>query len=350
MSLEQSCKVFARSRGYFIVAIKIRDIVITALTTLAATTAAHADMGLAPAKPGDTYISGEGGYLLQDGPDINVFGISQAPGSVTDATLSTDDGWFAGIMIGYENGRRMISFLPFTRFEGFVFGGETDDSRSDTVPPLADVTLKSVDGSVNVTGGTSVQATTESRTVEFGYRSEFDQFYSPAFSVTWGLTSFFRNTQDETDVVCSNVCGLRRSADIDTWLYGTMLVAEPEYKIQPGISIVTRFGAGFYSYDIEGEFRSSSNSATSPDPFKAAVDDEDDGFGFRGALGAGLKFVLGPNALLETYAEADYFSDVGVARFSNSNPADGSPSRVDTDDLWELRTGARVTIGLGGAN
>ena len=183
-----------------------------------------ADMGLAPAKPGEVYISGEGGYLLQDGLDINVYGISPAAGTVFDQTLSADDGWFAGVMVGYENGRSFISFLPFTRFEGYVYGGETDNSGSDGAPPLADVTLKSVDGSVNVVGGTTVQATTDRRTIEFGYRSEFDQILSPAYSITWGLTSFFRNTQEDTDVLCLAASGLRRSADVDTWMYGTMLV------------------------------------------------------------------------------------------------------------------------------
>ena len=80
--------------------------------------------------------------------------------------------------------------------------------------------------------------------------------------------------------------------------------------------------------------------------FNARVNNDDDGWGFRGALGASLKFILAPGAFLETFAEADYFSDVGVAKFSNADPNDGSPSRVDLEDMWELRTGARLTIGL----
>ena len=332
------------------VATSLRSLLLAGAALFAASSAANADMGLAPAGPGNVYLSGEGGYLLQDGLDVNAYGVSFLPGSVADATVSADDGWYAGVMIGWEKGSRLISFLPFTRVEGYVYGGDTNGSRADSAPPLANVTIKSVDGLVNVTGGTSVQATTDRRTVEFGYRSEFDQIYSPSFAITWGLNSFFRNTNEDTDVICSNVCGVRRSANVDSWMYGTMLVAEPEFKIQPGISLVTRFGAGLYTYDADGEFRSSSSSTASPDPFAAAVDDSDKGVGFRGALGAGLKFVLGTNALLETYAEADYFSDVGVAQFSNSNPTDAASSQVNTEDLWELRTGARVTIGLGGGN
>ncbi len=318
-----------------------------ATAAIFASTAAIADMGLSPAKPGDVYVSIDGGYLLQDGLDVNGYGISTTPGSVTEAYLSAQDGWFAGIMIGWEKGSPLVSFLPFTRIEGYVFGGETSGDRSDSAPPLADITIKSVDGSVNVIGGSSALANTERRTVEFGYRSEFDQILDPSRTLTWSLVSFFRNSEEDTDVLCSNACGIHRSANVDTWMFGNMLVVEPEFKITSGIAVIGRAGLGFYSYDSTGTFRSFSSSGLSPDPFKAAVEDDDDGFGFRGSLGAGLKFTLSSNTRLETFAEADYFSDAGVAQFSNSNPTDGTPSSVANEDLWELRAGARLTISFG---
>lgn len=311
---------------------------------------AHADMGLAPAGPGDVYVSGEGGYLHQSGGDINVYGVSKTPGTVSDATISPEDGWFAGVMGGYENGSPFVSFLPFTRVELYVFGGETDDSRRDSAPPLADVTLKSVDGGVNVTGGSQVHASAERRFVEFGYRSEFDQVVDSQRTITWSIWSFIRNAEESADALCSNVCGVQRSSDVDTWMFGNMLMMEPEYRITPGVALVGRLGVGLYSYDAEGKFRSSATGAPPPDPFKASVKDDDDGWGFRGALGGGVKFIFGPKTFLETYAEADYFSDVGTARFSNSNPTDGTASRVETDDMWELRAGGRLTIGFDSNN
>ncbi|MEQ1578413.1 MAG: hypothetical protein ABL894_12250 [Hyphomicrobium sp.] len=310
---------------------------------------AAADMGLAPARPGDIYVSGEGGYLHQDGGDVNVYGTSPAPGTVFDTNLSPANGWFAGGMIGWEKGSRLISFLPFTRVEGYAYGGQLDDSGSDTAPPLFDITLKSVDGDVNAIGGTQAHASVDRQFIEFGYRSEFDQTIDSSRTITWGLVSFIRNSDESSEVLCSSSCGLHRSSDVETWMFGNMLMMEPEYRFTSGVALVGRLGAGFYTYDADGKFRSYASGAT-PDPFRAYVSDDESGIGFRGALGAGLKFIFGPSSLLETYAEADYFSGVGTAHFSNSRPADGTPSRIELDSLWELRAGARLTIGLGSGN
>ncbi len=310
---------------------------------------AAADMGLAPASTGDVYISGEGGYLSQNGGDVNVYGISPAPGTVLDANLSPDNGWFAGGQIGWEKGSRLISFLPFTRVEIYGFGGQADESRSSSAPPLSDITLKSVDGNVNVIGGSRASASVDRQFFEFGYRSEFDQTIDASRTITWGLVSFIRNSDDSSDVLCSNACGLHRSSDVETWMFGNMLMMEPEYRFTQGVSLVGRLGVGFYTYEADAKFRSYASGVT-PDPFRAYVRDDDDGVGFRGALGAGLKFILAPASFLETFAEADYFSDVATAHFSNSRPTDNTPSRIGTDDLWELRAGARLTIGLGSGN
>ena len=63
-----------------------------------------------------------------------------------------------------------------------------------------------------------------------------------------------------------------------------------------------------------------------------------------------MHFKIGSASLLETFAEADYFSDIGTARFSNSNSTDGTPSHVVSDDLWELRVGGRLTVGFSPGN
>jgi hypothetical protein len=89
-----------------------------------------------------------------------------------------------------------------------------------------------------------------------------------------------------------------------------------------------------------------------PDPPSAHINDSDDGVGFRGQLGAGLKFKLGTGARLETFAEADYFSDVGTIHLPSNTLKSSSPANSDADDLWELRAGARLTFAIsgGGAN
>ena len=59
-----------------------------------------------------------------------------------------------------------------------------------------------------------------------------------------------------------------------------------------------------------------------------------------------MKIILSPQAFLETFAEADYFSDVGVARLSNAVPRTTRPPGLRLKILWELRTGLRLTMRL----
>ena len=68
--------------------------------------------------------------------------------------------------------------------------------------------------------------------------------------------------------------------------------------------------------------------------------------------GAGLKFRLGNGSRLETFAEADYFSDVGTIHLPSNTLNASKPANSDSDDLWELRAGARLTFAIsgGGAN
>ncbi len=127
-------------------------------------------------------------------------------------------------------------------------------------------------------------------------------------------------------------------------MYGILIAAEPEVWLTNDVAFVGRVGVGIYGYDADGDFNSSDNLNGF---FASQLSDGVSGVGFRGQLGAGLKFRLSNTANLETFAEADYFSDVGTALMANNQPGDATPSRTGTTDLWELRAGARVTIGLG---
>ena len=53
-------------------------------------------------------------------------------------------------------------------------------------------------------------------------------------------------------------------------------------------------------------------------------------------------------SILDVFAEADYFSDIGTAAMSDNQPTNADSSRVETEDLWEVRLGARLTLGLAG--
>ena len=146
----------------------------------------------------------------------------------------------------------------------------------------------------------------------------------------------------------------RRTGNVDDWLYGVVFAAEPEKWVTQNVALVGRLGAGFYGFNSDGTFdsRGTANFGPGPDPLKAHINDSDDGIGFRGQLGAGLKFKLGTGARLETFAEADYFSDVGTIHLPSNTLSASKPANSDAEDLWELRAGARLTFAIsgGGAN
>lgn len=308
---------------------------------------ALADMGKSPAGPKGTVVSFEGGYLYQDAPSVTGYGVSAtAGGPIKDITVSPDDGFFLGGLVGYDNGTPFVG--GFHRFEVYLLFGSADESTSDSVPPLADIVLKSVDGEVLVTtGGLHGKTTVDRDTWEWGFRLEDDDPVNATTTVTWVLAPFVRGVSEDTETTVTGCCTIARSADVDSWLYGVYVAGEPETWLTPTIALVGRLGVGIYGYDADGDFKS--KSTVIPDPFAAKVSDSSSGVGFRGLLGIGLKFKLSSNANLETYGEADYFSDVGTANIVNNQPTNSYVSFVETDDLWELRAGARVTVGFGGA-
>lgn len=308
-----------------------------AIVSLAAAPA-HADMGLAP--QGNTYGSIEGGFLHQDSDGIIGHGINTAPGVIVDTTVSPDSGWFAGAMIGFKT---QPTIGGFTRIEFYGLYGRTDDDASITAPPAVGAALKNVDGTQLVELGTGGFTNSERRSFEGGMRFERDQTLDSARTVTWSLAPFIRWTSENTDTHVTGCCDLRRQGDVDTLMYGVSFSAEPEFKLQPGVSLVGRVGVGIYGYDADGTFTSSD---TLNGFFAARLSDDERGIGFRGLLGVGLKFQLGSNSNIETFAEADYFSHVGTARMPNNQPGDTTAASTGTTDLWELRGGARLTIGL----
>lgn len=311
----------------------------------AGTAAAFADMGKAPVSDG-TYGSIEGGYLYQDGGDIIGHGINPVAGTTIDILVSPDSGWFAGGMIGFANRDALIAGLPFRRIELYGLYGRTSDDASDSAPPLAGLSLKNVDATFLVENGSAGLTSSERRTFEAGLRFEGDDQTSATSSMTWVLSPFIRWTGEETDTFVTQCCDLRRSGDVDTMMYGIVVAAEPEVWLTNDVAFVGRVGVGIYVYDADGDFNSSDNLNGF---FAAHLSDGDSGVGFRGLLGAGLKFKLSETANLEAFAEADYFSDVGTAIMAN-NQNDLTTSHTGTTDMWELRAGARLTIGFNSAN
>ena len=313
---------------------------------VALTANALADMGRAPATVQGTYVSVEGGYLLQDADGVIGHGTSSLPGTVTDVIVSPDSGWFAGAMAGFANSGPLIAGLPFHRIELYGLGGSMDDDTSHAAPPLLDILLKNDDATKLINGGLTGRTSSTRAFAEGGIRFEADDIVNAATSITWTVAPFIRWSGEDTQSIVTGCCDLVRASSVDTWMYGIVVAAEPELWLTSQVALVGRLGAGIYGFSSDGDYRSSS-TLPGPDPFAAHLSDSDSGVGFRGQLGAGFKFKLTSVAFLETFAEADYFSDVGMAHTANNQPGDTTVSHSDTTDLWELRTGARLTIGFG---
>ena len=311
---------------------------------------AVADMGRPPTENG-TYVSGEGGYTLFSDNDVSGYGISTSELNFRNIFVSPEDGWFAGGMLGFASPAPMIDGLWFTRIEAYAFFAKAEDSASSHASSSGSVSLTSVDGLTLVFAPDDVgRASVERENTELGLRFERDQVLGPTSSITWVLAPFALWSNEEARGECS--CA-RRSADVDTWLGGVTFAGEPEKWLTPGIAVVGRLGLGIYGFNADGKFRSSAIVDFVPglDAFNAHVSDSESGVGFRGQLGAGLKFKVWSAGLLETFAEADYLSDVGTARFpGNTINSALQPASVDTDELWELRAGARLTFALSGAH
>jgi len=308
--------------------------------------AAFGDMGKAPVVQG-TYVSAEGGYLLLSDNDIAGFGISASGLNFKNIFVSPGDGAFVGGMIGYASTEPLIPGLWFKRIEGYALFGNADDSASSQASRSGSISLTSVDASALISAAHDRGRASASRDfAEGGLRFERDKIYDPTWSITWVVSPFVRDSDEDAFGACN--CA-KRTGDVDTWMYGVVFDAEPEKWISPSVALVGRLGAGLYGFNADGSFNSRGLVfGSGPDPLSAHVSDSDSGVGFRGQLGAGLKFRVWRTGMLETFAEADYFSDIGTVYLPGNTVSASAPARVNNDDLWELRTGARLTFALGG--
>jgi hypothetical protein len=303
-------------------------------------------MGSGPAAPG-VYVTVGGGYLLQSGDGIIGYGVEQPGGGIADVTVDPGDGYFIEGAIGYAGTSPLFAGLPFTRWEVYALYGSSDDSTSDTAPPQAGIALKNDAGTVLVTGGASGFTTSERETFETGLSFEADTAQEGARTLTFVVSPFVRWMGEDTTTIVTECCTLRRDAEVDTWMYGVVAALEPEVALSTQVTLVGRIGAGLYGYQSDGTFVSSADIPPAQSTFGAQVSDSDSGIGFRGVMGAALKITIAPGMLLETFAQADYFSDTGLSQIANNQPGDTTASRTGSSDLWEFRSGARVTVPLG---
>jgi hypothetical protein len=307
-----------------------------------------AEMGRAPVSSG-VYVTAEGGFLYLDGTDVIGHAISPAgvvTGPETDTTVNAQNGWTAGGSIGFASTGALIGGLPFRRAEAYYSYTTADDERTDTVAAPSRTSLKSVDATALGVVGFTATSEIERRSSEGGIRFASDQATGAGSSLSWIVMPFVRNSDETTaSIAIGTVDTAVRSADVETWSYGVAVLVEPEVWLNSTVALTGRLGAGIYGYEADGNF-SSGSTAPAPDPFAASLSDTESGVGFRGLIGAGVKLKIAQAMTLTGYAEADYLSRVGSAALPDNQFASKSPARVDTTDTWDLRAGARLSIGL----
>ena len=300
---------------------------------------AFAEMGQAPVSKG-IYVSVEGGYLRQDAESVLGHGISADGVDVADTSVEAENGYFAGISIGAALAPRSL-LGTFDRIEAsFSFGKITED-ESDTRLAPGFTSLTSVDGLTTFTFRDFGDSEYERKTYDGALALKRDI----GTGVTLSLEPFVRVTDEDikSTVSTSNpVDTAWRQSDISSRYYGALLALEPEVAITPSTSLVARVGAGVYGYDFDADFESGG------DPFFAAKGSDDkNGVGFRGTLGVGVKVKAWEGASVTAFGSADYWSDTQVAVLPTNDPNIlGDAARIDTDDLWDLRAGVRLTVGL----
>lgn len=301
---------------------------------------AAAEMGRAPASAG-TYATLEGGYLGTYDIDLLGHGIAPAPGIVgPDRFVDGEHGWFIGVGLGL----RAPTLPYFDRVEFDVRYSRAEDDTSDGSAGTQLTTLANTDATVLTVTGTRAVTDLDRDTIDTELALKKDIFTGATTSLTVGLVPFVRWTEETIE--SRNIgAGLSafRSGDVDRWAYGVMLIAEPEFALSSATSLALHGGVGVYGYDADGSF-----IATSPNVavFNSNVSDDDSGAGFRASLGAALKFQAGAGSIFSAFVKGDYWSDVPVADMTNQNPAVFDPSRLDSDEAWELRAGVRMTVSL----
>lgn len=299
--------------------------------------AAMAEMGRAPVAVG-TYVSFEGGYMLLDAERVRGYGYSTAA-PVThlgDVQLDARSGWFGGAALGFA-ARPGAMLGYFDRAEVSFGYGRSEKSRSAVGDSLA---LANV-----AANALSLATGTANATLE---REVFDAALAlkrTDGAITWSIEPFLRFSSDETQQSLLGAAGLAtRSGQAESIFYGLMAAAEPEIALSQSISLAGRLGAGIYGYSATGKF--SSQSAATP-AFNASLSEDASGVGFRGAFGGAVKVKLSKSVLLSTYATGDYWSRTPSMSMTDQNVLNTDPSHLRKDDLWDLRTGVRLTIGLG---
>ncbi|MCP5084736.1 MAG: hypothetical protein GY948_23870 [Alphaproteobacteria bacterium] len=299
-------------------------------------TQAQAEMGKAPQGATDFYVSAFGGYVYQDGPEVNAYATAM---STIFHAFAVQDGGLVGVDLGFILGPDVSPFgLENARIESSFSTNIFDDDKENR----NGARLMSVDGIFPRFGPGQPAGATQKREVYDGtiaLKGEVGQ--SEVVDLTGALEFFVRRSEDKSRHFILGG-GTWRSASVDTWYFGTMVAIQPEFQFGNGLSFATDFAAGVYVLDADGKFADNFGFGAVP-----SVSDSRTNVGFRGRLGGALKAAVASGVTASVFGVVDYWSDTAFADMGTGALV-FDPSKVGLDGLSEAKVGARVTIALGG--
>lgn len=296
------------------------------------------------------YLSIWGGYLHIDAPEVEGYSL----GNPFDSTfqVSPENAGFFGI--AYGTPLNPNTFI-FNHFEFYVEGQitETDSSRFDStmgtniiIPVVVGVSSFSV-------ANAFVVSELDRERYEFGSKLALGNQILQLGGANLSLISFVGFGNENLDTLHQEIGGDndfdRTTADLDWYFSGAMLGTDFKVPISTNVDFIIKGAAGIYYFDADADFRSTISimGAVTQGNNK----DKKDGFGFRGQLFAEVRSKLGAGMSLSLFGGVDYLSDVPYSSLPDTDPSLASPSRVtsiDTDDVVDLKVGAKITISLNG--
>lgn len=314
-------------------------VLLVSLTTLPS---AKADQG--------TYISLWGGYLDKDAPDVEGYSI----GNPFNATfgVSPDEGGFFGAAFGapLSPGTFIFNHIEIY-FEGQIT--ETDSSRFDSNmgTNIAIPTVGGFGRSSFSAMNAFVVSEIERDRYEFGSKLAIGDQFPALGGANLSIIAFTGFGNENLDTLHQEIGGMLdfdiTTVDLD-WLFsGLMLGTNVNLPLSTNVALIISGAAGVYYFDADADFVTTASIAF---PTGQSSDDEN-GFGFRGQLFGEVRSKLGGGMSLSVFGGVDYWSDAPSTRLTNPDLTLFAPpltNRIETDDIVDLKAGAKITISLDG--
>lgn len=315
------------------------------------TTIAVLGMLLSPinaAKANDgTYVSVWGGYFYTDAPEVEGFSQFFGASQFQEFPLDAEYGSFFGV--SFSTAIDPTSLI-FKHIEIYFEGQITEkDKQAISVPSGTIVTGFSIpDGRLILLNSSDTSAELERERYEFGANLSLSDQMPNLGPLNLVATIFggFANENFSVTQIGPTFSDASKS-DLDWQFFGLLLGTDATVPVTAGLDLILRGAAGFYHFDADADFVSTSTTLS----FNQQTSDSDNDFGFRGKLSAELRAKLTEGMTVSLFGGIDYWSDIPYAKLPDSTPPFNVvrvPSHIDTDDVVDFKAGIKVTVSLDG--